>query len=174
MLNHQVSSHKVGASARSLGDVEKDGLALLAIKAEIRGDPLQVTSTWNESIHFCHWQGVSCGRRHRRVTQLSLYSLSLKGRVSPSIGNLSFLRSIYLANNTFEGEIPHEIGRLFRLQYLVLENNNLRGLVPASLSNCSNLRVLSLGSNKLSGKIPPHLGFLLKLEQLDASGNNLK
>ncbi|KAM4081917.1 hypothetical protein ACJW30_11G129800 [Castanea mollissima] len=31
-------------------------------------------SSWNDSIHFCHWRGVTCGRRHQRVTVLDLQS----------------------------------------------------------------------------------------------------
>ncbi|KAM3733581.1 hypothetical protein ACB098_11G147100 [Castanea mollissima] len=34
-------------------------------------------SSWNDSIHFCQWKGVSCGRRHQRVTVLNLQSQKL-------------------------------------------------------------------------------------------------
>ncbi|XP_028115648.1 probable LRR receptor-like serine/threonine-protein kinase At1g63430 [Camellia sinensis] len=94
---------------------ETDHQTLLAIKDLIQGDPLGALSSWNHSIHFCNWQGVSCGRRHQRVALLNLSSLALVGSVSPQIGNLTFIRRVDLGNNSFHGEIPQELGKLFRL-----------------------------------------------------------
>ncbi|XXG39567.1 hypothetical protein AAC387_Pa01g0500 [Persea americana] len=45
---------------------ETDRLALLALKAEITDDPLQALSSWNDSLHFCKWRGVTCGRTNQR------------------------------------------------------------------------------------------------------------
>ena len=142
---------------------ETDHQALLAIKDLIQGDPLDALSSWNHSIHFCNWQGVSCGHRHQRVTVLNLSSLALVGSVSPQIGNLTFLRMIDLANNTFHGEIPQELGKLFRLQYLMLSNNSLQGEFPTNMTHCSHLRVIGVFNNNLRGKIPIELGFLSNL-----------
>ena len=104
------------------GNNETDRLALLEFKAKIIYDPLRAMSSWNDSIHFCQWQGVTCGRRHQRVTVLNLQSLELVGSISPYVGNLSFLRNLSLKNNTIHKEIPPEIGRLTRLQVLELQN----------------------------------------------------
>ena len=93
---------------------EIDQLALLEFKAKISEDPLRVMSSWNDSIHFCQWQGVSCGRRHQRVIMLDLQSLNLVGSISPHVGNFSFLRKLTPQNNSFYNEIPPEIGRLHR------------------------------------------------------------
>ncbi|CAL5355687.1 unnamed protein product [Camellia sinensis] len=152
---------------------ETDHQALLAIKDLIQGDPLGALSSWNHSIHFCNWQGVSCGRRHQRVTVLNLSSLSLVGSVSPQIGNLTFLRRIDLGNNSFHGEIPPEIGKLFHLQYLLLLNNSFQGEFPINLTHCSNLRVIHMGGNNLGGKIPTELGSLSNLSNLILPANHL-
>ncbi|CAL5432200.1 unnamed protein product [Camellia sinensis] len=152
---------------------ETNHQALLAIKDLIQGDPLGALSSWNHSIHFCNWQGVSCGRRHQRVTVLNLSSLSLVGSVSPQIGNLTFLRRIDLGNNSFHGEIPPEIGKLFRLQYLLLLNNSFQGEFPINLTHCSNLRVIHMGGNNLGGKIPTELGSLSNLSNLILPANHL-
>ena len=90
-------------------------------------------ATWNESIHFCQWQGVTCGRRHQRVTVLDLQSSKLVGSISPHVGNLSFLRNLTLQNNSFHNNIPLEIGHLHRLQVLQLDNNTLNGKIPSNL-----------------------------------------
>nr|XP_028961921.1 LRR receptor-like serine/threonine-protein kinase EFR [Malus domestica] len=99
------------------GGNETDKLALLAIKAQLKEDPNQFLSSWNESSHFCLWRGVTCSKRHReRVTGLDLSGQKLAGTISPRIGNLSFLMELYFQNNSLSGQIPPEFGRLRRFQ----------------------------------------------------------
>ncbi|KAI7994951.1 putative LRR receptor-like serine/threonine-protein kinase [Camellia lanceoleosa] len=151
---------------------ETDYQALLAIKYLIPVDPLGAFSSWNHSIRFCNWQGVSCGRRHQRVTVLNLSSLALVGSVSPQIGNLTFLRTIDLRNNSFHGEIPQELGKLFRLQYLLLFNNSFQGEFPTNLTHCSDFRVIDLSNNNLGGHIPTEVGSLSNLFHLNLAMNH--
>ncbi|CAH1438688.1 unnamed protein product [Lactuca virosa] len=136
----------------------------------ITNDPL---ISWNASFHFCDWSGVSCGKRHRRVIDVSLESQGLEGSLSPYVGNLSFLRFFSLWNNSFQGTIPHEIGRLSRLQDLSLDYNKFNGLIPTNLSRCSKLENLGVGDNKLVGSIPKEISFLSKLTFFYASTNKL-
>ncbi|RXI04359.1 hypothetical protein DVH24_038633 [Malus domestica] len=153
---------------------ETDRLALLAFKDQIMEDPHQIMSSWNESIHFCMWRGVTCGRRHRqRVTRLELRGQNLVGSLSPHICNLTFLRILRLQNNSFSHEIPFEIAHLHRLQALYISNNSFTGSIPSNISYCSNLVTLHLGYNRLVGKIPPEIGSLSKLQQLVLQSNNL-
>ncbi|XP_050282996.1 probable LRR receptor-like serine/threonine-protein kinase At3g47570 [Quercus robur] len=142
---------------------ETERLALLDFKAKISKDPLGVMSSWNDSIHFCQWKGVSCGRRHQRVTALDLHSQKLVGSISPNVGNLSFLWKLNLENNSFYNEIPPEIGRLHRLEILLLNNNTIGGTIPSNLSSCAKLRVFHVAVNNLVGEIPTELGTLSKL-----------
>ncbi|XP_078149922.1 receptor kinase-like protein Xa21 [Carex rostrata] len=153
---------------------ETDKLALLAFKSHMSNGPSGALSSWNDSFHYCQWQGVSCSNHHPdRVTALSLVSLSLSGRISPSLANLTFLKSLNLSDNKFTGNIPAELGHLSRLQFLDLNMNNLDGNIPSTLGNCSNLKFLSLGTNNLQGTIPPQFGFLEQLEELSLFRNNL-
>ncbi|XP_039173385.1 putative receptor-like protein kinase At3g47110 [Eucalyptus grandis] len=144
---------------------EIDRLALLEFKARI-ADPSGVLRSWNDSSHFCDWDGVTCGRKHRRVTILDLGSKNLYGVVPPHIGNLSFLRGVHLENNSFHAKIPPHFGLLFRLQKLFLNNNSFSGQIPSNLSYCSNLLILNLGINMLEGNLPTELGSLSKLQRL--------
>ncbi|CAI0415792.1 unnamed protein product [Linum tenue] len=150
---------------------ETDALALLQLKASLTGDPLQITSSWNSSTHFCQWRGILCGRKHQRVTVLNLQSLQLSGTLSPYIGNLTFLRRLYLFNNTLAGTIPSEIGRLRRLEELYLTNNSFSGEIPPSISRCSNLVAFDLARNNLQGEIPSRIGNLSSLQRF-VLGNN--
>ncbi|XP_047324817.1 probable LRR receptor-like serine/threonine-protein kinase At3g47570 [Impatiens glandulifera] len=150
-----------------------DGQVLLAIKDLIPQDPQNVFGSWNRSVHFCNWFGVTCGQRHRRVTALRLLSLELSGSLSPHIGNLSFLRVIDLRNNSFQGTIPQEIGKLFRLRSLVLSNNSFDGQIPMNLSRCVEMNDIDLSGNNLTGQIPSNLGSLSNLWSLVLSSNQL-
>ncbi|PIA40860.1 hypothetical protein AQUCO_02400128v1, partial [Aquilegia coerulea] len=152
---------------------ESDRSALLAIKSQIRDDPLGVLNSWNDSLHHCDWQGITCSRRHRqRVTVLDLQSQKLGGTLSPYVGNLSFLKEIILTENKFEGDIPQEIGHLFRLQYLILANNSFEGEIPSNITYCPDLREINLIDNKLSGRIFNRFSSLSKLIGLGLASNN--
>ncbi|KAF5771157.1 putative protein kinase RLK-Pelle-LRR-XII-1 family [Helianthus annuus] len=181
-----------GSSAAS------DQLALLEIKAKITLDPQGALTSWNDSLPFCQWRGVTCGRRHRRVTMLDLQDLGLVGSLSPYIGNMSFLSYINLGSNQLHGSIPPEIGHLYRLRSVYLFNNSFTGEIPANIFNCSKLSFIKLQYNKLSGKIPnafssksmitvlhlhtnhltggipPMIGNLTSLEELSLAYNQLE
>ncbi|TQE00074.1 hypothetical protein C1H46_014327 [Malus baccata] len=154
------------------GSNKTDKLALLEFKAWITTDPFGVMTSWNETLHFCQWHGITCSHRHKRVTTLTLRSLKLGGSISPHVGNLSFLRVFSLSNNSFSHEIPSEIGRLRRLQHLGLQNNSLSGEIPANLSGCSELNYIIIGGNLLEGSIPKELGTLLKLIKFNIAYNH--
>ncbi|KAI3411636.1 Protein kinase domain-containing protein, partial [Psidium guajava] len=152
---------------------DTDRLALLAFKNQISHDPFATLSNWNESVHFCRWNGVICGGRHERVVVLDLQSRNLTGTISPHIGNLTFVRQVNLRYNYFHGEIPKEMGRLYRLRAIGLTENLLHGEIPVNLAQCSELRILDLVANSLEGRIPPELGELNKLTGLGLAVNNL-
>ncbi|XP_040959561.1 probable LRR receptor-like serine/threonine-protein kinase At3g47570 isoform X2 [Gossypium hirsutum] len=150
-----------------------DKQALLDFKAKITGDQLKVMESWNSSIHFCQWHGVTCGRKHQRVTKLELQSLKLSGSLSPHIGNMSFLRVLNLMNNSFYNQIPQSIGGLRRLETLYLTNNSISGEIPSNLSSCSKLTIVRMAGNRLTGEIPAFLGFLSNLKVLSFYNNSL-
>ncbi|CAE6075357.1 unnamed protein product [Arabidopsis arenosa] len=151
-----------------------DRQALLEFKSQVSEDKRVFLSSWNQSFPLCSWEGVTCGRKHKRVTSLDLRGLQLGGVISPSIGNLSFLTYLDLSNNSFGGTIPQEVGNLFRLEYLDMGINYLGGGIPASLSNCSRLLDLDLFSNPLGRGVPSELGSLTNLVSLNFRENNLK
>ncbi|GKB82010.1 kinase-like domain-containing protein [Tanacetum coccineum] len=153
----------VNIVSASYGGNETDHLALLSFKSKITQDPHKVLTSWNHSFHFCDWSGISCGKRHKRVIALRLGSQGLVGSLCPHVGNLSFLRELYLRNNSFQGTIPHELGRLSRLRRLYLNRNKFSGVIPTNLSGCSNLEDLWLDRNKLVGSIPKEMSLLSKL-----------
>ncbi|XP_038971205.1 receptor kinase-like protein Xa21 [Phoenix dactylifera] len=152
-----------------------DHSALISFKSNIYDDPYGALSSWdNKSLHFCQWQGVTCGSRHpERVIALDLPSLGLAGTISPSVANLAFLRRLSLQENKLDGSIPQELGHLHRLRLLNLSVNSLEGQIPSSLGNCRHLISLDLGKNLLNGQVPHELGSLPQLIGLILRSNNL-
>ncbi|CAN6715551.1 unnamed protein product [Malus baccata var. baccata] len=152
---------------------ESDRLALLDFKKRITEDPLSVMSSWNHSIHFCSWVGITCHRATQRVLILDLEDKQLVGSIPPSIGNLTRLIEISLGSNKFHGEIPQELSRLRTLESLNLSINSLGGKIPTNMSHCTQLRVFDLDSNKIIGSIPHQLSSWLSLTVLHLRSNNL-
>ncbi|KAF8027303.1 hypothetical protein BT93_E0266 [Corymbia citriodora subsp. variegata] len=159
---------------RACSQNHTDQLALVSFRNMIHEDPFGVLSSWNDSTHYCDWQGVLCSKRHPgRVTSLVMRSQGLGGFLSPHIGNLSFLRDMTLQNNSFRGEIPSQIGNLFRLRHLILHTNSFGGPIPSNLSRCLNLETLDLIRNQLVQGIHSDLGSLPRLIFLGLSANSL-
>ncbi|WVY90731.1 hypothetical protein V8G54_036245 [Vigna mungo] len=154
---------------------ESDKVALLALKKKLTNGVSNSLPSWNHSMHLCEWQGVTCSRRHMRVSVLHLENQNWNGTLGPSLGNLTFLRVLILSNINLHGEIPTQIGRLKRLQLLDLSHNNLNGQIPEHLTNCSKLEVINFLYNKLSGKLPSWFGggTMTRLNKLLLGANDL-
>src|ERR1044072_5517056 len=122
-----------------------DKLALLDLKDKLTNSMPDSLPSWNNSLHFCAWQGVTCGRRHMRVTSLHLENQNWGGTLEQTLKNLTFLRNLKLSNLNLHGEIPTQVGPLKHLLVLDLRKNNLQGEIPMELTNCTNLKVISYG-----------------------------
>jgi hypothetical protein len=157
----------------TLPDNSTDVLWLQAFRDEISSDPSGKFSSWNSSADHCLWPGVRCSRLHPgRVVALELYNLNLAGQISPSVGNLTFLRTLNLSTNSFSGRIP-PLNHLQKLQVLDLGMNHLHDTIPDAIANCSKLRAINLTNNILVGEIPPKIGVLSNLSVLLLSYNYL-
>ncbi|KAK3156353.1 hypothetical protein QOZ80_2AG0106200 [Eleusine coracana subsp. coracana] len=159
-------------------DTHTDRLALMSFKSLIRRDPSSALASWggNQSVSPCQWHGMTCGawgRRRGRVVALDLSNLDLLGTMSPSIGNVTYLRRLQLPMNRLGGTIPSELGRLLQLRHVNLCYNALKGGIPASLSDCKQLENISLAINNLSGAIPAAMGALSGLRILQLPYNKL-
>ncbi|XP_023528711.1 receptor-like protein 12 [Cucurbita pepo subsp. pepo] len=86
---------------------------------------------------------------------------------------LTVYTSIDFSCNSFDGQIPIEVGQLRALYVLNLSHNSLSGEIPSSIGNLSQLGSLDLSSNRLSGTIPAQLAKLSFLGVLNLSYNLL-
>lgn len=112
--------------------------ALMSVKREMK-DELRVMEGWDiNSVDPCTWNMVGCSVEGF-VISLEMASTGLSGMLSPSIGNLSHLRTLLLQNNQLSGPIPMEIGKLSELQTLDLSGNQFSGNIPSSLGFLTHL-----------------------------------
>ncbi|XP_049367939.1 LRR receptor-like serine/threonine-protein kinase FLS2 [Solanum verrucosum] len=140
-------------SLATIINIYTDKASLPALKSRIYSDRNNILArNWSSSIPVCNWIGFTRGSRHHRVTALDIFGMQLYGTIPPHIGNLSFLVSLDISDNTFHGRLPEEFAHLRR-----------------------NLRVLWIGDNLLDGVLPPSIGNLSKhLDSFDGSGCKLK
>ncbi|KAJ9567624.1 hypothetical protein OSB04_003590 [Centaurea solstitialis] len=136
--------------------------------------PPDALVTWDQtSSSPCNWTRVLCDDRAQRVVGLDLSGLRLTGPVSPHIGNLTYLRSLQLQNNQFNGLLPETITNLLSLQVLNISFNNIQGTIPPNIGRCIELTVLDFMQNQLSGSIPQALTLLPNLQTLNLARNRL-
>ncbi|KAL6842193.1 hypothetical protein ACP4OV_028172 [Aristida adscensionis] len=170
-----LSSEAQRATCSNHNETDIDMLSLLDFKKNINLDPKGALASWNGSTPLCRWRGVFCGslKHPQRVTALDLTGQGLIGTISPSLGNLTFLRLLNLSSNSLTSKIPSSLGRLRHLQILELTDNSIQGTIPNELSNCSSLREILIRRNQLEGEIPAQIASLPKLRELVLSKNNL-
>ncbi|GJZ05776.1 kinase-like domain-containing protein [Tanacetum coccineum] len=122
----------------------------------------------NETDYLARF-GISCGKRHKRVTALRLDSQGLEGSLSPHVRNLSFLRQLdlydlWLAQNKLDGSVFKEMSLLSKLDTLVIEDNKFNRWNPTFLGE------YHINGNVLCCREPvgwEHSRYLGSLEKLD-------
>ncbi|KAK2975472.1 hypothetical protein RJ640_028661 [Escallonia rubra] len=127
-------------------NITTDQSALLEFRAHIINlDPQHIlANNWSSTTPVCNWAAVTCSRRHNRVATLNLSYMGLVGTIPPDIGNISFLASLDIRNNSFSGNLPKEMAHLCRLKEMNLDFNEFRGRLPTG-------PVIALGVNALRG-----------------------
>lgn len=154
--------------AAQITDATTDQSALVALKSHITNDPQNIlTTNWSATTSVCSWAGVTCNLRHHRVMTLNLSFMSLTGTIPPNLGNLSFLVTWSLRNNSFHGTLPHELTRLRRLKLIIFTNNNLTGNIPPWFGSLSKLQAFSLEGNQFSGSTPTAICNLSALQLIN-------
>ncbi|XP_055806214.1 probable LRR receptor-like serine/threonine-protein kinase At5g45780 isoform X2 [Solanum dulcamara] len=154
----------VATTPASMGFLSPKGVnyevaALMSMKNKMR-DEYHVLDGWDiNSVDPCTWYMVGCSSEGF-VISLEMASMGLTGTLSPSIGNLTHLRTMLLQNNQLSGPIPAEIGQLSELVTLDLSGNQFDGGIPRALGRLIRLSYLRLSKNRLSGQIPKPVAYL--------------
>ncbi|CAD5315149.1 unnamed protein product [Arabidopsis thaliana] len=158
----------------------------LANGSEFRSwDPLSSPCQGNTA----NWFGVLCSNY---VWGLQLEGMGLTGKLNldplvpmknlrtisfmnnnfngpmPQVKRFTSLKSLYLSNNRFSGEIPADafLGMPL-LKKILLANNAFRGTIPSSLASLPMLLELRLNGNQFQGQIPSFQQKDLKLASFE-------
>ena len=156
-----------------------DRQALLRFKAAISRDPKHALATWSaKQPNCCSWNGVTCDGITGRIVSLNLGGLSLKGRFSSSLGSLSSLQILRLAENFFTGSLPASLGNLSNLTKLCLSSSTsssggFSGSIPESFGGLASLQMLDVSYNSLSGPLPSSIGNMKSLQHLRIYNNKI-
>jgi Leucine-rich repeat (LRR) protein len=172
--------------------------SLLKLKNSLQNTDV-VLSSWNTSAPPCtgddaNWSGVLCYKGH--VWGFKLENMNLKGNIDvdsikdlpyirtlslmnnqfdtpwPDLNKLSGLKTLYLSNNKFSGEIPADAFHGMQwLKKIHLSNNQFTGPIPTSLSSLPRLISLRLDGNRFNGPIPE---FRKPLKSFSAANNQLE
>ena len=145
---------------------------LAAIYDSAGGTSWQNNDNWMSDRPFSDWYGVTTDEIGR-VTGLDLRSNELSGEIPTELGSLYKLESLALQLNELTGVIPTELGSLVNLSRLVLHTNGFTGEIPEELGGLSNLSLLRLDENMLTGEIPSELGNLSNLTDMELWENRL-
>ncbi|KAJ0082184.1 hypothetical protein Patl1_10383 [Pistacia atlantica] len=121
---------------------------------------------------------ISCSHRDTQgfshITHIFLKSLSLPGMLPPEFADLTFLQTIDLTRNFFNGTLPKEWTSLQQLNTISLTANRLTGEIPREWGNFANLTYLYAsepGGQPVVRNYPEELGNLTNLTELVLSSN---
>ncbi|CAL9183671.1 unnamed protein product, partial [Musa hybrid cultivar] len=87
------------------------------------------------------------------MTNLAILKLSMNLLEGPIPRLPTYLRYLYLYNNSFSGSLS-SISLPLELELLDLSHNHINGSMPSFICNLTQLRILDLSSNQISGEIP--------------------
>ncbi|QHO39483.1 Receptor-like protein [Arachis hypogaea] len=106
------------------------------------------------------------------VKKLIIPATNFGGRIPTSIGNLTSLNWLSIAECNFQGSIPSSFGNLNQLVHLNLFSSGLTiGTFPLFFVNLTRLSYLNLESCNLTGEIPSWIMNLTSLEDLNLYNN---
>jgi len=135
--------------------------------------------SWNASTgetqsDCCSWASVECDKVSGHVIGLNISCSCLSSKINSNTSTfrLLHLRSLDLAQNDFNCQIPPAIGNLGSLSHLDFFGSNFTGHIPRSPGKLTLLVHLDLSTNMLIGSTLP-LKNLILLTHLDLSGNYL-
>ncbi|CAH8378621.1 unnamed protein product [Eruca vesicaria subsp. sativa] len=148
-----------------------DSEAILKFKKSlVVGQPKNALASWDDKTPPCTWSGVLCNRGS--VWGLQMENLELSGSIDiDALAGLKSLRTLSFMNNKFGGPFP-EFKKLSALKSLYLSNNQFQGEIPMNaFEGMGWLKKVYLAQNKFTGQIPMSMATLPKLLELRLDGN---
>ncbi|OAE27898.1 hypothetical protein AXG93_4401s1000 [Marchantia polymorpha subsp. ruderalis] len=137
----------------------------------LKGTYFSGLESWTLSTVPCDgWVGVKCDHVTKRIIEVNVTGLGVRGTVSSELCLLEDLGVLCLSHNLFDGELPSCLWNMTRLQKLEAANLNLNGSL-SGICNLEKLEVLDLSFNDVRGDVPACLWNMAQLRSLDLSNN---
>ncbi|CAL1386747.1 unnamed protein product [Linum trigynum] len=155
----------------SSGSLQSD--ALLRFKAGLGNNAALLT--WDPAVDPCNgdrsnWAGVLC--TDGLVWGLQLEHMQLAGVIDvDALAAINNIRTLSLMDNRLAGPLP-EVKKLGKLKTLFLSNNYFSGEIPAgAFDGMGSLKTMNLANNDFTGRIPISITVLPKLNMVRLDGN---
>jgi len=152
--------------------IEQDKISLLKFVQGLSQDS-GLSTSWRNGTNCCTWKGITCDA-DGAVTEISLASMGLEGRISPSLGNITSLLSLNLSCNSLSGGLPAELLWSRSMVVFDVSFNNLNGdlhKLPSTIGQP--MQVINISSNQFTGEIPSiTLESMENLVALNVSNNS--
>lgn len=147
-----------------------DSEAILNFKKSLVLGKENALASWDSKTLPCTWDGVLCNEG--TVWGLQMENLELSGSIDiDSLAGLTSLRTLSFMNNKFGGPFP-KFKKLSALKSLYLSNNRFEGEIPGdAFEGMGWLKKVFCARNKFTGEIPISLAKLPKLLELRLDGN---
>ncbi|KAM7480705.1 hypothetical protein LguiA_028918 [Lonicera macranthoides] len=151
--------------------------ALLKFKSSLSNAEPSL-SNWNPSTKPCspggnnnNWAGVIC--HDGKVWGLQLEKMGLSGKIDvDSLVTLPLLRSLSIMDNNLDGPMP-DFRKLGALKSLYLSNNSFSGdIADDAFMDMHSLKKVYMANNNFTGKIPTSLAKSPRLLELRIEGNH--
>ncbi|KAL6585643.1 actin-regulating kinase prk1 [Orobanche minor] len=153
----------------SVASSESEAEILIKFKESLKN--ARALSNWDNSKPPCNgWNGVLCEKGH--VWGLKLENMGLGGVIDvETLGKLTELRTVSFMNNNLDGPLPN-LSKLGVLKSIYLSNNKFSGEIPAdTFDGMLSLKKLHMANNAFVGSIPTMLATLPKLVELRLENN---
>ncbi|KAK7340523.1 hypothetical protein VNO77_21229 [Canavalia gladiata] len=179
----------------------------LKLQLDQEANAILASAWWNTSYYNynnistrCEWYGIVCNSAgsiieitfhgsppyigdtqfaklnistFRNLERLDVSGIGLRGNIPPEIGGLFKLTYLDMSFNSLQGQIPASLGNLTQLQTLIISHYSIQGPIPHEFQFLQNLITLDLSWNSINGSLPISLPNLTKLQSLIISNNNI-
>lgn len=139
---------------RNEDEIEREEREILIEFYQATGGPQWYNNTnWCSDKPIAEWYGVS--KTNGVVEGLNLMDNHLTGSIPEKIGNLHYLKHLYLGYNQLTGELPESLAGISSLKHVDLSNNLLEGTIPESYAGLMDaLQTFNLRENHFTGRWP--------------------